>query len=248
MATRSLNSTGRSRITQDMFHVSVDKEGGTTVLAIEWDIRPLSIGSGKKVVLDVWNDRIERRIELSESGNDVGEQLHTLEAGFASGVIRVRIVAVAVDTAGIPIIRAESITTSFNSAGESTAKSILVVEPVEDLDVIWELDFSAGDVILKVSNREGLWTEYLKQSQVFKSTIVGHVVYVVALHLLATRGELAVGLEKWQTLLDSFGLNIDDSDEEDIEELMYLAREVSNAFQRDRKLLGHLISNLEDID
>lgn len=248
MATRSLNDTGRSRITHEMFDASLSRETGEPVLKISWDITPLSIRSKKKLVVDISNDRVEQRVELSEVGADVGEIIYPLSAEFAVGVTRIRIVAVTEDASGIPIIRAESVTTSFSTSGESTSKSILVVEPVADLAVIWELDFDSGDVILKVSNKDNLWSEQLRQSQIFKSTIIGHIVYAVALHLLATRDELAAGLVNWQNLLVPLGLNIDDSDEADVEDLMDHARDVSHAFQEDRKLLSHLISNLEEIE
>ena len=248
VATRSLNSTGRSRITHQMFDAVLDSQNSSPTIDITWDLSDLKLPSESSLFVDVSNDRVEKRFSLSEPDLDIGQIVIELGPEFVRSVARLRLIAVIRDSSNIPVIRAESVTVSFSSSGESSAKSLLVVQPVNDLKAPWELSFVGGDVILNVSNEGGLWSSHLRLSPLFKVLVIGPIVYQVALELLTSRGELGRGMERWQELLVSYGLEIEDSDDLDIEELMKQARDVSLEFQASRKTVEYLLGVMKGVD
>jgi hypothetical protein len=158
--------------------------------------------------------------------------------------VRIRLVVVTRDPKGFPIIRAESVSVTFTSTGDSSAKSLLPVQPDEELVVPWELDFSGGDVVLRVSNKNGIWNDHLKSSPLFKPLIVGPIVFQIAFRLIAGVEDLGFGLSNWQKVLESAGLDISDSGEMDPEEIFDLASEVSTAFQLRSDLVSRLANEL----
>jgi hypothetical protein len=161
---------------------------------------------------------------------------------FSNSVVRIRLVVVTRDPKGFPIIRAESVSVTFTTTGDSSAKSLLPVQPDEELVVPWELDFSGGDVVLRVSNKNGIWNDHLRSSPLFKPLIVGPIVFQIAFRLIAGVEDLGSGLSNWQRVLESAGLDIGDLGELSPEEIFDLASEVSTAFQ----LRSDLVSRLAD--
>jgi len=55
-------------------------------------------------------------------------------------------------------------------------------------------------------------------------------------------------MERWQELLVSYGLEIEDSDDLDIEELMKQAHDVSREFQASRKTVEYLLGVMKGVD
>ena len=247
MATRSLNSTGRSRITHAMFNASLDKQSTSPLLSLEWDISGLSIESSGKLFLDVSNDRLERRFVLQETTPSSGALEINIGSAFQGRVFRIRLVAVVQDSNNVPIIRAESVPVSFTSSGESTAKSLLVVQPMSDLEVPWRLSFEGGDVVMMVSNKGNLWTQFLRPSPILKPLLVGPIVFQIALRLLAGSDDIGAGLEQWRQLLEEHGMVEDSSDGLNFDEVIESAEQISTSFQASSKALERLLKALEEV-
>ncbi len=240
MATLSLNSTGRSRITHAMFKASLDRSEDLPKLTLDWDITALGIAGQWSLFVDYWNDALEQRWDLAPQGIPSGNAVLQLGEEFKGSVFRMRLVAVTRDSRGFPIIRAESVPVSFTTTGESSAVSILPVQPDETLDTPWKLDFSGGDVILRVANKDQLMTEHLKSSNLFKPLIIGPVVFQIALKLLMGTDDIGPGLENWIKLLKREGLDLDSASELSTEEMYEEALELSLRFQQRANLIEKL--------
>lgn len=247
MATRSLNSTGRSRITHEMFRASLDHQPTAPLLLLDWDLSALSIEPSGKLFLDVSNDRLERRFVLQETTPSSGVLELDIGSAFHGRVFRIRLVAVVQDSNNVPIIRAESVPVSFTSSGESTAKSLLVVQPMTDLEVPWRLSFEGGDVVMMVSNKGDLWTQFLRPSPILKPLLVGPIIFQIALRLLAGTDDIGAGLEQWKQLLEEHGLSDDSPDELNFDEVIDSAEQISNSFQASSKALDRLLKALEEV-
>lgn len=244
MATYSLNSTGRSRITHGMFQASLDRSEALPRLTLDWDVTPLGIAGQWSLFVDYWNDSLEQRWELAPHGISNGNAVLKLGEEFNGSVFRMRLVAVTRDSRGFPIIRAESVPVSFTTTGESSASSILPVQPDESLDTPWQLDFSGGDVILRVANKDQLMTEHLKSSNLFKPLIIGPVVFQIALKLLLGADDIGPGLENWIKLLKREGLDLDNVSALSPEEIYEAALEISITFQQRANLIEKLAVDL----
>jgi hypothetical protein len=246
MATLSLNSTGRSRITLDMFDAALESQDSDPTIKIEWDMSSLMLEPLTKLYLDASNDRLERRFQLADSNPTSGTANVDLGPSFSGRVTRIRLVAVLVDTSGVPIIRAESIPVSFTTTGDSTSKSLLVVQPDVDLPVPWRLNFDSGDVVMMVSNKNDLWTLHLRNSPVFKPLLVGPVVFQIAVRLLSGSEDVGAGLEQWEKLLEQHGLDNKSAEGATFDEILELAEHVSLSFQAKTSSLDRLVKELEE--
>ena len=245
MATLSLNSTGRSRITHNMFDAQLDRSDANQTLSIDWDLSSLSLGAQWSLFVDYWNDDVERRQDLDPQGALSGSNSLDLGAEFSHSVVRIRIVVVTRDSKGLPIIRAESVAVTFTTTGESSAKSLLPVQPDGELLVPWELDFRGGDVVLRVSNKGGLWGDHFRSSPMFKPLIVGPIVFQIAFRLIAGVEDLGSGMANWKRVLESAGLDTADLSGMSPEEMLDLAGEISTAFQLRSDLVGRLVDELK---
>ncbi len=245
MATLSLNSTGRSRITLGMFSATLDRSEALPLLTLDWDVSSIGIAGQWSLFVDYWNDALEQRWDLAPQGIPVGNAVLQLGEEFNGSVFRIRLVAVTRDSRGLPIIRAESVPVSFTTTGESSATSILPVQPDESLVTPWQLDFSGGDVILRVANKDQLMTEQLKSSILFKPLVIGPVVFQIALKLLLGTDDVGPGLENWIKLLKKEGLDLDNASSLSPEEIYDAALEISKRFQQRKKLIQKLALDLQ---
>lgn len=246
MATLSLNSTGRSRITLDMFEATLLNQDHDPKIDLEWDLSDLAIEASAKLYLDVSNDRLEKRFNLAEVDPNEGSTQLDLGSAFVGRLIRIRLVAVVVDTQGIPIIRAESVPVSFTTAGESSSKSLLVVQPDDELTVPWRLNFDGGDVVMMVSNKNDLWALHLRNAPVFKPLVVGPVVFQIAVRLLSGSDDVGAGLDQWEKLLQKHGLDIESAEEASLDEILEMAEQVAVNFQANSRSLDRLVKALEE--
>lgn len=247
MATRSLNSTGRSRITHDMFNATLDNHSTDPLLTLDWNLSVLSIEPSSKLFLDVSNDRLEKRFILQETTPSAGGLAINLGPAFQGRVCRIRLVAVVQDSNGVPIIRAESVPVSFTTSGDSTAKSLLVVQPMTDLEVPWRLSFEGGDVVMMVANKNDLWTQHLRSSLILKPLLVGPIIFQIALRLLSGSEDIGAGLEQWRDLLEEHGLLDESLEERNFDEVIEAADQISMSFQSNSKALDRLLKSLDEV-
>ena len=245
MTTRTLNSTGRSRITQDMFKVNMANMN--RAIDISWDLTALKIPSSSKLFLEVINKKVERRFELSEDQADSGTAQVPLPPELLTGFVSVKVVAVGRDKSGIPLIEADSIATTIaTETGESSATSPLVVCPQMDLEVPWELDFTGGDVRVLVAADNGLYAQTLKSSSIFKSVIIGPIVYEIVLKMMDSDEGLGSAFGIWKTMLAPYGLDLsEDVHDWDFEQKHTAARQISKDFQIGKKTLTYLQNSIE---
>lgn len=244
MATRTLNMTGRSRITSEMFDIEAQLEPEGLQLQINWSFEELGLPESALCFLDVDNPNFERRFELHGLK---GEAVFNLEPGLTKGGIGYQVIVVTSDARGIPLIRAASKRGAVDSeTGESTLKSPLIVVPDSDLRIPWKLDFTTGDVRLLVAAKDNLWSE-LKASPFFKNLIAGPLVFEIALHLMDTsESVVGEGLSKWIDVFERYGFD-SDSDFEDMElsEKIDFAKAIAEKFQEDKKILEKLVLQIE---
>jgi hypothetical protein len=251
MSTRTLNSTGRSRITQEMIDLKLEIDSSLPRLNASWDLSKLALQPETILYLEVQTEYIEKRFLLSESSPLSGALSVDLPPELLSGVLRAWFVASSRDSRGIPLIRAASIPISFATAtGESTLESPILMVPTEGLTVPWDLEISGDLVEVRVPSQDGLWVDYLKLAPSFKAALVGPIVQEIALLLLMNSGHASDGLrEKWEPILTGFGLDLEaDFEGGSIDDAILKAKQISRAFQESRRILDFVTKGKEESD
>lgn len=251
MATRTLNSTGRSRITLEMIELAVLQDNSkprTRVISVRCDMRSLDLPENSSLHLDLSNDFSEVRFDVT---NDNQVNRIEVDSGFFSGTVRARLSSSSFDSKGVALINAESVQILIDGpSGETTLNSPLVLRPDPDLEVPWKLDHSKGDFMVLVSNRGNLWTEYLKASKSFKALIAGPLILQICLHLLSDDGDTdGASMTQWIKILKPYGLDLSVLDDDlDLSEKLEIASRISEEFARKQNVLDGLIKKLGDSD
>jgi hypothetical protein len=249
MSTRTLNSTGRSRITQEMTNLQLEIDSNDPVLRVEWDLSKLELEPETLLYLDIQTEYIEKRFMLSEGSPLTGARSLNLAPELMSGVLKAWFVATILDSRGVRLIRAVSVPISFATAtGDSTVESPILIVPKEGLTVPWELEVSGDLVEVRVPSQDGLWADYLKIAPSFKAALVGPIVQEICLLLLMNSGHASEGLrEKWEPILRDFGLDLDaDFDAGNIDDALIKSKQISRAFQEGRRVLDFLAIDMEE--
>jgi hypothetical protein len=249
MSTRTLNSTGRSRITQEMIDLTLAIDSSTPTLNASWDLSKLELQPETVLYLEVQTEYVEQRFTLSETAPLPGSLSLALPPNLLSGVLRAWFVATSRDSSGIPLVRAASIPISFATAtGDSTLESPILMVPTDGLTVPWDLEISGDLVEVRVPSQDGLWADYLKLAPSFKAALVGPIVQEIALLLLMNSGHASDGLrEKWEPILTDFGLDLGaEFDGVSVDDAILKSKQISRAFQESRKILDFVTNGKKE--
>ncbi|MDA8552204.1 hypothetical protein N9K78_02835 [Aquiluna sp.] len=247
MSTRTLNSTGRSRITLNMIDMEVlpsTLDSTSRSIRARCDVSSLALPKDSSLFLELSNSYSETRFELSADGENNEIEV---DSGFFSGTVRAKFVASHLEANRVAIISAESVAILFDGpSGESTLNSPLILRPDPDLEVPWKLDFTNGDFMVLVSNRGNLWTQYLKSSATFKALIASPLVFQICLYLLdQDETNDGAAMVQWIETLKPYGLDLTVLDVDlTLSEKIDIAGAVSERFVMNKGILDTLISNL----
>jgi hypothetical protein len=207
---RTLNATGKIRLTQDQVKAEFNDTLDGKVIKVEWDLSNLDMKPTWEMIAEVFaSDSIREVIpgDLEQKGS------HSLALGDTLSEGLVRLTVRLVDSSDpIRRIAAETAPIYLNSEPGST-KSLLKTQPKSDLQTLWAIDFSLGEPVLQILNKENSYRE-LTSSQLFLSSVLPPAVERI-LELVITDEDSfdAEPLMAWENFFSILGISSEELSE-----------------------------------
>lgn len=240
MPTRTLNATGRSRITKAMF--SAHGSGG--FVTVKWDMSNLDLDSACQLFIVLRNGALEDRHEIQDISLDSDQVKVPVRSELQRDFVNVQLVVTQRDQRNVPLIRASSVIVAVNlETGESTSDTPLLLVAREDLAVPWQLDFG-GDLKVLVSNRDSLWTNRTSTSPEFEAAILPAIVFEIAIHVLSGALQGGKAESDWVEILEVYGLQF--FEDMEMAEAVSIAREVAERFSIQNDLVGNWLRKVQE--
>ncbi len=215
---RTLNATGKVRLSQDHVWAEFTAEPTGKTVKVEWDLSGLSMPSGLEMIAEVFaSDSI--RETIGSDFNPKGFHIISLSDSLAEGLIRLTLRLV--DTKD-PLRRIAAETASiFLNSEESSSKSLLKTQPKSDLSTLWAIDFAIGEPVLQILNRGNSYRE-LTSSELFLSAILPSAVESITQLVITDQDSFnADALTSWEDFLGLLGLTS--------EELLEFRRQIEDS-------------------
>lgn len=256
MAEVQFNYTGRIKLQPQEVVASYRIDSDLQYLALEYDLERYRLRSSCYVVLEVEavGTTDIRRFQLGDLGGGVRSTSLSFQKLRNPELIRLRFKVVELTEFGLPMIRAEldGIYPSDESEN-SSSRSFLKIVKDDDLDVSWQLRFDEDVPVLYLSGKHDLFHQLRGVSKEFNPLILPEVVRQVFEWLTSSDIDFDDELlGQWIDFYEELGCPgglIQDSrtslDEEAIDQLMAIGRELSEEFCKRSGLMNSLSSSLE---
>lgn len=249
---RTVNPTGKSRIIQDNVSAHFDEEVDKGVVEVTWDLTEFDFDLQSELIFETYSMGRTTRDQLPLAGNLKGTRaLHLADLAQSHSVnLFIRVVS---KRDGVRLILAESAAIPlFRGSEEASQESLLKVQPIENLPKLWDIDYSLGEPVLQVNNRDQNYPT-LVASGLFLGAILPSVVEEIAF-VLITNDEAftAEVFERWLVFLGQYGLTESKLSElhkcledEDLSQALGSIREtckaVAAAFAEQKDLVHHAL-------
>lgn len=207
---KTLNSTGRQRITMDMVSLSPRMDGPNRSVDVSWNLETLALDPTADVIIEVSITGQTMRTLVGKLGDASGS--HEAKVPFLRDAksAKAKILVSKPNATGIRLILATTslISVLFEKEPEG-AESPLPIQLKEDLNTVWELDYSTGKPVLWIANKNGIYSR-LKSDPIFFPTILPGVIKEIAFKLLSSPSSFESNSGVWVKFFRTLGL----SDEE----------------------------------
>lgn len=214
---KTLNSTGRQRITMDMVTVTPKMDGPNRSIDFNWNLDRLALDPTADVVVEVSITGQTMRTLVGKLGGAAGS--HEAKVPFLRDAksAKAKILVSKPNDTGVRIILATttSISVLFEKEPEG-AQSPLPIQLKEDLNTVWELDYSTGKPVLWVANKNGIYSR-LKSDPIFFPTILPGVIKEIAFKLLSNPSSFESNSGVWIKFFKTLGLS--DQEREQLQSL-----------------------------
>ena len=244
---RTVNHTGRAKITLDLVSLKTSAQSAKKTIDISWDLVSLDLSSTFEIIVEVDSFAASQRISLGQLGDGSGSAELDLEYIRDSNLAKVTLLVV--DTSSqVRIIKAKtsSMPVIFDLA-ENADGQLLKIQRLDDLETLWHLDFHSGEPILQVCNRDGLYPK-LANSPIFFATVLPAAVKEIAFTLFSGLYEIqeevmAAWLEHFEFLglstsdRDSLGIGSSDFDEDMYARRLELSEFLGTQFSKSNKFI-----------
>ncbi len=251
---RTLNSTGRQRITMDMVSATPRMEGAIRSIDLVWNLTELALDEKSEVIIEVSITGQTMRIVAGQLDRGTGSYQAKVPFLVDAKSAKAKLLVSKANSAGVRIISATStsIPVLFEKEPEG-GQSPLPIQLKEDLKTVWELDYSTGKPVLWITNKNGIYGQ-LKSNPIFFPTILPQVVKEISFQLLTNPSAFESNPEVWVNFFRSLGLNDEERESlqamEDIEdgtqERWEKAEALSNEFSVRLQVLSKIEAALED--
>ena len=254
---RTVNPTGKSRITHENVSAHFDEDADSGVLDVTWDLEGFDFDQEAELIFETYSLGRTTRDQIPLAGNFKGTRsLHLAElAQFHSVNLFLRVVST---SGGVRLILAESAAIPlFRGPEQASQESLLKVQPVENLPKLWEIDYSLGEPVLQVNNKDQSYPT-LVSSGLFLSAILPSVVEEICFVLITNDEAFAAEVfDRWLSFLGVYGLTESKLSElheslevEDLGQALASVREtcksVASAFSEQKELVRHALSAEEE--
>jgi len=207
---RTLNSTGRQRITMEMVSANPRIDGASRSISLAWDLSSLRLDSTSDVVIEASITGQSMRIVAGPLGDGTGSHEAKVPFLVDAKSAKIKVLVAKENSSGVRIISATttSIPVLFEREPEG-GQSPLPIQLKDDLKTVWELDYSTGKPVLWISNKNGIYGR-LKSNPIFFPTILPQVIKEISFQLLTNPSLFESNSEVWEKFFKKLGL----SDEE----------------------------------
>lgn len=219
---RTLNSTGRQRITMDMVSLTPRIDGPSRSVDVSWNLETLALDPTAEVIIEISITGQTIRISAGMLGDATG--CHEAKVPFLRDAksAKGKVLVSKANSSGVRLILAttSSIPVLFEKEPEG-GESPLPIQLKEDLNSVWELDYSTGKPVLWIVNKNGIYSR-LKSDPIFFPTILPAVIKEIAFKLLSSPSSFESNSEVWIRFFRALGLTDEEREQlqsmEDIEE------------------------------
>jgi hypothetical protein len=251
---RTLNSTGRQRITMDMVSATPRIEGASRSIDLVWNLAELTLDKKSDVIIEVSITGQTMRIVSGQLAEGTGSHQAKVPFLVDAKSAKVKILVSMANESGIRMISATStsIPVLFEKEPEG-GQSPLPIQLKEDLKTVWELDYSTGKPVLWITNKNGIYGQ-LKSNPIFFPTILPQVIKEISFQMLSNPSAFESNSEVWVNFFRGLGLSDEERADlqamEDIEEGTQdrwdKAEALSSEFSVRLKVLSKIEAALEE--
>lgn len=200
---RTLNPTGKIRLTQDQVWADLTASPGGKNLKIGWDLSGLDLGDNLEMIAEIFASDSLREVV---PGHFATTGTHSIELGNALSEGLIRFTLRLVDPMD-PVRRITAETASiFLNSDASSAKSLLKTQPNSNLPTLWAVDFALGEPVLQILNQGNSYRD-LTSSRLFLSAVLPTAVEkIVELVITEEDSFEANALTAWEEFFVRLGL------------------------------------------
>jgi hypothetical protein len=204
---RTLNPTGKKRLTQDQVWAEITPSPAGKTVVIEWDLTTLQLNPDLEMIAELFASESFREV-VPSGWSSKGS--HAIELGktLFEGVIRLSVRLV---DSGDPLRRIYASTSSiFLNTDSNSSKSLLKTQPKSDLPTLWAVDFAFGEPVLQILNVENSYRELTSNLLFLSAVLPSAVEKIVELVISEEDSFDAPALVAWEEFLALFGLAQDE--------------------------------------
>lgn len=204
---RTVNLTGKKRITQDLVSAEFIDEGASHTAKVSWDLSSLNLDPGMEIIFETYSFGQTSRDAVQLLENEVASRIINL-VNFKKDSSISLYVRVVDATSPVRRIVAESASIALlPGVAKEGNNSLLKVQAKSDLQSLWQIDFSIGEPVLQISNRNGIYGDLIAEP-VFFASVLPAAVSEIAFVIIAQADLLnADTLKLWESAFRAYGLS-----------------------------------------
>ena len=256
---RTVNPTGKVRIEQDYVSASFLPASIFSEIQVSWNLETFSFHDSADVVVEITTlGNTERRVQPLASFRRGSLTFKVPENSVRHSTTVQLFVS---DVTSLRLILGSSARMSLTPSTEKNSKSsLLPVQPLEDLEQAFALDFTSGSPVLQVSNKDGIFRD-LVSNPLFLPTILPSVVQTIAYQCLAVSDPFDSNvLDSWDRQFISWGCDADSisrvrssivrdqADYEALAQAQELAEFITECFAKKQKFAKRLRDSIEKVN
>lgn len=206
----------------DMVSFAPKMDGPHRSINVSWNLGTLDLDPTADVIIEVSITGQTMRIVAGRLGHATGSYETKVPFLREAKSAKAKILVSKPSATGVRLILAttSSIPVLFEREPEG-GESPLQIQLKDDLNTVWELDYSTGKPVLWVANKNGIYGR-LKSDPIFFPTILPAVIKEIAFKLLTSPTSFESNSDVWEKFFRALGLNDEEREQlqsvDDIEE------------------------------
>jgi hypothetical protein len=154
---RTVNQTGRKKIPLGLLDFAPKTEGPVRSIELKWDLITLSLDPTDELFIEVDSFASVRRTHMGQIAT--GQGTYRIELDFIQDLRVAKLKIFSVKSMGkVRLITATSTSVPvIFDVVDADSSELLKVQKIDELDTLWKVDYTAGEPILQICNRNGLY-------------------------------------------------------------------------------------------
>lgn len=203
---RTVNLTGKKRITQDLVSAEIIEDDSSNSAKVIWNLTALGIKQDAELIFETYSFGQTSRDLVPLNGNESGEKILNLVNFKKDSSINLYL-RVVDSSAPVRRILAESAAIALLPGKTKEGdNSLLKVQAKNDLLSLWQVDYSLGEPVLQISNRNGIYADLISQ-QIFMAAVLPAALSGISFTVISQPEVFnSEVLMQWESALTKFGL------------------------------------------